>query len=145
VTDRAGAVMTTEMDKLLAGLLPRVLLWSAAGAVALALFAFSLSNSIGLAAALGSSLALVSFLFHTGLVRLWLHPEQKRAKRVLAWFSWCLKWPAMATLLWWAVCRLQLDPMWICLGVTTVPAAIIVVGLTAAFRHHLSRNLGVAP
>lgn len=138
----ASMAMVTQADRLLAGVLPRVVWLSIAAGAALTGTAFALDSRAGSGAALGSALGLASLSLHSALTRMWF--TQQRRRRAWAWLLWGLKWPALMTLTWWAVCRGAIDPLWLCAGVGVVPAAIVAAGAWVILVEHFRRGTGAA-
>jgi len=129
-------------DRLLAGVMPRVVWLSIAAGVLLTVAAFGLHGRAGSGAALGSVLGLASLSLHTALTRMWF--TQRRRQRLWAWLLWGLKWPALMTLTWWAVCGGAVDPLWLCAGVGVVPAAIVAVACWALLSDGIGGGIGAA-
>jgi hypothetical protein len=144
-TDNEGSAnmaMVTQADRLLSGVLPRVVSLSIAAGVLLTGAAFALDTRAGSGAALGSALGLASLSLHSALTRMWF--TQRRRRRAWAWLLWGLKWPALMTLTWWAVCRGAVDALWLCAGVGVVPAAIVTAGAWVILVEHFRRGIGAA-
>lgn len=117
----------TKTDRLLAAVVSRVTICAVVMAALVTMAGFIVSRHAGVGAALGSGMSLGSLVLYYALTRLWLRPSPRRTGRVVAWLAWALKWPLLLTLLWWAVCRLQTNLAWLCIGVGVVPMAILMV------------------
>jgi len=126
-----------EIDKLQIGLAERVARWSVAVWAAAAGGTILLDTRAACGIALGGGLSLGLFSLHRALIGAWARPERWRRRRAAFWMIWAVKWPAVATLLYFAVRGGWVSVGWLCAGVGLVPAvttALVVRALVADGR-----------
>lgn len=121
----------TAMDRLPAGLIGRLGIWSAGVLVLAALTTVLQDRALAVGIAFGGTLTLALLGLHRALAPALLASPRRRVVRIAFWTVWALKWPLICALLYVIFRDRLASPAGVAIGVGILPAVATLLALRA--------------